>query len=280
MRRFEQVQVGFRGSGERCVMDEPFAAAKAYEGYIGRWSRVVAIEFLTWLDVPKRSSWFDVACGTGALTAGVLRGCEPARIDASDPNDGRIAFARQTILDSRASFSVGKGSRIAAMDGAYDAVIGGLAFPAIRDTSAALAEFRRIAKPGGTVAGYVWDFDGEMQLVRYFWDAAAELEPAAEKSDDDERFAICHPERLGAAWRSAGFADVEVRAIEAKAHFADFNDFWTPFLSGDSPAQKFVGSLDERRRALLRAQLRSALPITNDATITLTTRAWAVKGVA
>jgi SAM-dependent methyltransferase len=259
-------------------MDEPFAAAKAYEGYIGRWSSVVAIEFLAWLDVSKGARWFDVACGTGALTAAVLRGCEPARVDASDPNDGRIAFARQTIHDPRATFSVGGGTRIAATDGTYDAVIGGLAFPAIRDTPAALAEFKRIVKPGGVVAGYVWDFDGEMQLLRYFWNAAAEFEPAAEQSDDDERFAICHPQRLGAAWRGAGLADVEVRAIDAKARFTDFDDLWTPFSRGDSPAQTFVQSLDEHRRELLRAHLRSGLPVANDGSITLTTRAWAAKG--
>jgi SAM-dependent methyltransferase len=260
-------------------MDRPFGASQAYEGYIGRWSRVVAIEFLSWLKMPERAGWFDVACGTGALTAAVLARCDPARIDASDLNAERIAFARRTIIDVRASFTVSEGTIIAAADRTYDAVIGGLAFPAIRDTPAALAEFRRVTKPGATVAGYVWDFDGEMQLLRYFWDVATELEPAAETSDDDERFAICHPERLEAAWRAAGFDDVTVRAIDAQARFVDFNDFWTPFLSGESPAQKHVQSLDERTRELLRARVRGALPIAEDGSITLITRAWAVKGV-
>jgi SAM-dependent methyltransferase len=256
-----------------------FAAARAYEGYIGRWSRVVAIEFLSWLEKPEHAGWFDVACGTGALTAAVLARCNPARIDASDLNPERIAFARETIVDARVSFTVGEGTTIAAADGTYDAVIGGLAFPAIRDTPAALGEFRRVSRPGGTVAGYVWDFDGEMQLLRSFWNAATELDAAAETSDDDERFAICHPDRLGAAWRAAGLDDVTVRAIDAQAHFVDFNDFWTPFLGGDSPAQKHVQSLDERRREQLRARVRDALPIAEDGSITLITRAWAVKGV-
>jgi hypothetical protein len=134
-----------------------------------------------------------------------------------------------------------------------------------------------VTKSGGTVAGYVWDFDGEMQLLRYFWNTADELDPGAE-SGDDERFAICRPERLGAAWRDAGFSDVAVRAIDAQARFRDFDDFWTPFLRGEAPAQAHVQSLDPVHRTLLRDRLRAALPIAGDGSISLITRAWAAKG--
>ncbi|MGD0472361.1 MAG: class I SAM-dependent methyltransferase [Candidatus Velthaea sp.] len=271
-------QVRFRHLQERSSVTEPFAAAQAYEGYIGRWSRVVAAEFLRWLGAPERATWCDVGCGTGALTSAVLAFCNPARVDASDPNAERIAFARQAIADARATFTVGEAARISAPDRTYDAIVGGLAFPAIRDTAAALAELIRVGKPGGIVAGYVWDFDGEMQVLRYFWNAAAELEPQAEADSADERFALCHPDQLSAAWRAAGLHDVAVRAIDARARFAGFDDFWTPFLSGDSPAQTYVGSLDERRRAELCAALRRALPIASDGSITLVTRAWAVSG--
>jgi hypothetical protein len=271
-------QVEMRCGGEDVGVNYPFAAAKAYDGYIGRWSSVVAAEFVTWLDVPERASWFDVACGTGALTSAVLSLRAPARVDATDPNPERIAFAQQTIRDARASFSVGDGTSIAASAGTYDAVIGGLAFPAIRDTAAALAEFKRVSKPKALVAGYVWDFDGEMQLLRFFWNAATELDPGAEESGDDERFSICQPERLAAAWRSAGLTNVAVRAIDALACFRNLDDLWTPFLSGDSPAQKYVQSLADDRRSTLRVLLQRRLPVAEDGSITLIARAWAVKG--
>ena len=32
--------------------------------------------------------------------------------------------------------------------------------------------WRRVVRPGGTVAVYLWDYAGEMQFMRYFWDAA------------------------------------------------------------------------------------------------------------
>lgn len=260
-------------------MQTPIEDASAYEGYIGRWSRVVAREFLAWLDIPVKATWCDVACGTGALASVVLETCAPERVDGSDLDAERIAFARRTIPDERAEFRIGEGTSIAAPDGTYDALVNGLGFPQIRDTEKALAEFRRVTKHGGTVAAYLWDFDGEMQLLRYFWNAATEFEAEAESEDDAERFLICNPDRLGAAWRAAGFSDVAVRAIDARARFASFDDFWTPFLHGDSPAQTHVRSLDERRRGDLRERLRTTLPIARDGSIELVTRAWAAKGV-
>jgi hypothetical protein len=48
-----------------------------YDDYMGKWSRPVAGEFLTWLRVPPASRSLDVGCGTGALAgssrvAGIL----------------------------------------------------------------------------------------------------------------------------------------------------------------------------------------------------------------
>src|SRR5215203_3657595 len=44
----------------------------AYEPYVGRWSRLVAREFLGWLAVAPGGRWLDVGCGTGALAETIL----------------------------------------------------------------------------------------------------------------------------------------------------------------------------------------------------------------
>src|SRR5437667_2618768 len=84
-----------------------WASGAAYEPYVGRWSRLVAREFLAWLAVPPGSRWLDVGCGTGALTQVILELASPSEVKGVDPSEGFIAFAREQVHDPRASFEVG-----------------------------------------------------------------------------------------------------------------------------------------------------------------------------
>jgi hypothetical protein len=90
----------------------------------------------------------------------------------------------------------------------------------------------RVARPGGTVAAYVWDYAGKMELMRYFWDAAVMLDPTALEFDEGRRFPICQPTPLAALFESVGLQKVEVRPIDISTHFRDFDDYWSPFLAG------------------------------------------------
>jgi len=74
--------------------------------------------------------------------------------------------------------------------------------------------------------------------------------------------------------------DVETRAIVVPTVFADFDDYWSPFLGGQAPAPSYATSLDESERVTLREALRSRLPFRADGSIHLTARAWAVRGSA
>jgi hypothetical protein len=117
-----------------------------------------------------------------------------------------------------------------------------------------------------------------MQLMRHFWDAAVALDPAAGALDESVRSPVCRPEALAALWGDAGLADVETRAVDVPTVFADFDDYWTPFLSGQAPAPRYAMSLDEDRRAALRERLREELPSAPDGSIHLVARAWAARG--
>jgi SAM-dependent methyltransferase len=163
--------------------------------------------------------------------------------------------------------------------GGFDLVVSGLVLNQLPKPSDGVAEMIRVAKPGGVVAAYVWDFAEGMQMLRYFWDAAIELDPAAEELDQKRQFPLCHPDRLRELFEGAELADVCVRTIDAHAIFRDFDDYWTPFLSGrDLRAPGYVIALDEDRRARLRARLRANLPIRGDGSIHLLARAWAIRG--
>jgi hypothetical protein len=142
-----------------------------------------------------------------------------------------------------------------------------------------VAEMSRVVRAGGTVAVYVWDYAGEMQMMRSFWDAAIELDPRAAERDEGRRFPLCRPEALSALFGGAGLTSIDTRAIDIPTVFADFDDFWEPFLMGDAPAPGYCMSLDERARERLRDRLRETLPVSADGSIHLIARAWAVKGL-
>jgi SAM-dependent methyltransferase len=255
-----------------------WAAGNLYEPYVGRWSRIVAREFLPWLGVPKGKRWLDVGCGTGALTQCILRDCAPAEARGVDPSAGFVDFARAHTQD--ASFEVGDAQSLSADSGAFDAAVAGLVLNFVPKPDRAVAEMKRVLVRGGRVGAYVWDYAGKMELMRYFWDAAVELDPAARALDEGVRFPLCHLQPLAALFREAGLSSVEVRAIDAPTPFRDFDDYWTPFLGGQAPAPGYCMSLDEERRAALRERIRAKLPFRADGSIHLVARAWAVKGVA
>lgn len=256
-----------------------WASGAAYEPYVGRWSRLVAREFLGWLAVPPGRRWLDVGCGTGALSRAILEYAAPSAVMGLDPSESFIAFAREQVRDARVRFELGDARSLPSEAGRYDVVVSGLVLNFVPQPEQALGEMVRVARPGGMVAAYVWDYAGQMQLMRHFWDAAVALDPAALELDEGRRFPICQPEPLADLFRSEGLRQVETRAIEVPTVFRDFADYWSPFLGGQGPAPGYAMSLSEERRAALRERIRARLPIAPDGSIHLIARAWAVRGM-
>jgi SAM-dependent methyltransferase len=262
------------------VSTDRWAGGDAYEGFVGRWSRQVAPRFLEWLEVPAGGRWVDVGCGTGALSATILATASPASVLGVDPSADFVAHARSTVTDDRARFEVGTADAIPAETDAADAAAAGLVLNFVPDIPNALAEMRRVVRPGGRVGAYVWDYAGGMQIIRRYWEAAATVDPEGVEAIGAEHFPICEPGALAAAFRAAGLEDVDDRAIEIPAVFADFEDYWRPFLSGIGPAPGFNVRLDEAPRTAVRDRLQATLPFEPDGSIHLTARAWAARGTA
>lgn len=253
-----------------------WAAGDRYEPYVGRWSRLVAPEFLAWLAVPPGKRWLDVGCGTGALSQTIISSAQPGGVAGVDPSEGFLAFARTRV--PQAEFRVGDAQALTFEDGSFDAAVSGLVLNFVPDPAKAAAEMRRVVRPGGTAAAYVWDYAGEMQLMRRFWAAAVALDPAASALDESIRFSLCQPDALRALWTSAGLQNIEVRSIDVPTVFKDFDDYWSPFLGGQGPAPTYCMSLPEDQREWLRQHLQNTLPIEVDGSIRLIARAFAVRG--
>jgi SAM-dependent methyltransferase len=256
-----------------------WANGDKYEGYMGRWSRRVAREFINWLDVPAGGQWLDVGCGTGALSQTVLLLAKPASIKGIDRSEGFVDFARKRVQDDRVHFEVGDAEVLTDTSETFDAVVSGLVLNFIPHPERTLAEIRRVTKTGGMTAVYVWDYAEGMQFIRLFFDAAIELDSHAVVHDEGPRFPICRPDALRQLFESTGLQDVEVRSIEVPTVFRDFDDYWSPFLAGQGPAPGYAMSLSEESRAALRERIRARLPSNADGSISLFARAWAARGV-
>ena len=255
-----------------------WAAGKLYEPYVGRWSRLVAREFLAWIEVPAQRDWLDVGCGTGALSEVILQIAQPRSVKGIDPSAGFTEHARAHVADPRATFDVGDAQSLPLDTASRDAAVSGLVLNFVPHPEHAVAEMARVVRSGTVVAAYVWDYAGKMELMRYFWDAAAALDPAALELDEGRRFPLCQPAPLTELFAQAGLREVEVRAIDVPTRFRDFDDYWSPFLGGQGPAPGYAMSLSEERRGALRDRIRANLPIADDGSIHLIARAWAVRG--
>lgn len=259
---------------------DTWAAGKLYEPYVGRWSRLVAGEFLSWLEPEPGSDWLDVGCGTGALTETILGQAQPRSVKGVDSSPGFLDYARAHVSDPRATFEVADARALPVGSGEFDAAVAGLVLNFVPDASAAVREMARAVGPRGTVAAYVWDYAGAMELMRYFWDAAVELDPGAFALDEGRRFPLCQPDALRILFTDSGLDEVDVRAVDVPTRFRDFDDYWTPFLGGQGPAPGYAMSLGEERRNALRERIRGKLPVRPGGAIELIARAWAVRARA
>jgi SAM-dependent methyltransferase len=259
---------------------DTWAAGSAYEDFMGRWSRQLAPHFVRWLPVPDNVHWLDVGCGTGALTNAICMHASPSSVLGCDPAESFVEYARGHSPDVRASFMVARAGELPRHVDGYGCVTSSLALNFLPEPLVALREMRSIAAARGVVSACVWDYGGKMEFLRYFWDAAAAVDPRARQLDEAQRFPMCRPDALVDLFRAAELSDVRCEPIEIPTAFTSFEDYWQPFLGGTGPAPSFVASLEGDRREMLRRKLEGMLAQGSTGRTVLVARAWAVCGTA
>lgn len=259
---------------------DAWQAGDSYDAYMGRWSRQVAPRFLDSLDRPDGLDWLEVGCGTGALSAAILERCLPKSLISIDPSEGFLTRARANVPDRRVEFRLGDAQALTLEPATRDVVVSGLVLNFVPDKEKALAEMKRVARSGGIIGFYVWDYPGGgVEFMRAFWNAATALDPGALELTEDRRFPFCTPEGLTDLVKRAGIVSAECTAIEVPTVFKDFDDYWRPFTLGAGPAPGYCISLAPDARQRLKEKLHDSLSRAEDGSIHLKARAWAVKAV-
>ena len=258
-------------------MKDSWESGDSYEYYMGRWSRLVAESFIDWLSPSSGLKWIDIGCGSGALSETIINNNEPAELTAIDQSEAFVKTA-QKRLGSRVHCRVGDALLLPLDNSSVNIAVSGLVLNFIPKPEKALSEMRRITNTGGTVAAYIWDYVGKMDFLRYFWDAAVDIESEAFNLHESKRFPDSNAGALKKLFEKAGFVNIETTSFEITTHFRNFDDYWKPFLGGQGPAPGFVLSLDEDKKNKLRHTLKARLPTQPDGSISMVARAWAVRG--
>jgi ubiquinone/menaquinone biosynthesis C-methylase UbiE len=248
-------------------------AAENYDRHIGRYGPRLASQLIAAAGVGPEMSVLDVGCGPGALTRALVGA--GARVTAVDPSQPFATACQQRA--PRADVHVGSAEPLPFEDGTFDAALAQLVVNFMTDAPAGVREMARVTRPGGVVACAVWDYAGEMTILRRFWESAIALDPAAATRSESQRMQYCTPESLGELWSAAGLSDVTVTSCVVAADYEGFADLWAPLEAGVAPSGAYVVSLDPAARSAFAAEFRRRLGV-GDEPFSLSARAWIAVG--
>lgn len=254
----------------------------AYEKLMGRWSRQLALPFLDFVGTAEGERVLDVGCGTGHLAFAVARRSGAGEVRGIDVAQPYVEHARRHNQDPRVVFDVADACALPFPDRNFDRVLSLLVLHFVPEADQAIAEMRRVAKPGGVVGAAVWDARGGFVANRMFFDTAAALDhKAKERRARNYTRPMTRPGELQRAWRSAGLKNVVETTLMIRMEFASFSDFWTPYEGQEGPGADYVATLGEDERIRLRDALEAAyLDGEADGPRSYAALAWAVKGIA
>ena len=252
-----------------------------YELLMGRWSRRLAGPFLDFVGTAHGETVLDVGCGTGSLAFALAQKCQVTQLCGVDFSPAYVEHAKHHNPDPRIVFQVGDACALDFPDHSFDRVLALLVLHFVPRADQAIAEMRRVARPGSVVGAAVWDARGGFVANRIFFDTAAALDPEANaRRARNYTRPMTRPGELANAWRAAGFSNVVETTLSIRMEYESFADYWAPFEGKDGPHAEYVATLGDGERTRLRDAVSAAyLDGEADGPRSFAAVAWAVKGV-
>jgi ubiquinone/menaquinone biosynthesis C-methylase UbiE len=256
------------------------STGEGYERQMGRWSRRLAEPFLDFSGFANGEQVLDVGCGTGSLAFALAARAKVKSICGIDFSPEYITYAAHQNSAPGIEFKVGDACALPFPDSSFDRVLSMLMLHFVPKADQAIAEMRRVARPGSTVAAAVWDIRGGFVANRIFFDTAAMLDQAGnERRARNYTRPMTRPGELLAAWQKAGFENVQEGTLTIRMEFASFDDYWMPYVGKDGPGAEYVKSLTaDQERTLKDAVERAYLDGEQEGIRSYAATAWAVRG--
>jgi ubiquinone/menaquinone biosynthesis C-methylase UbiE len=249
------------GEGRAMAASSTFisASGEGYELLMGRWSRRLAEPFLDFCGWQDGESILDAGCGTGSLTFALAQRTKTANIEGIDFSSAYIEYATKYNHDPRIRFRVGDICALPYENAAFDRVMSLLVLHFVPRPEDAVAEMRRVARPGATVAAAVWDARGGFVANRIFFDTAATLDQkGSDRRARNYTRPMTRPGELASAWRTAGFIDIREAMLTIRMEFESFNDYWAPYVGKDGAGAEYVATLESAQQERLRDLVHAA----------------------
>lgn len=245
-------------------------AGDAYDRFMGRYSRPLALALVDWLGPDPGSRVVDVGCGPGALTGVLVDRLGAEHVAAADPTAPFVEACRERNpgVDVRRA----PAEDLPFDDGSFDVAAANLVVHFMADPVAGLTEMARVTRPGGRLAATVWDIHGRRTPMEPVWRGLDVVDPT--RPDEG----VSAGARRGATdelMARAGLRDVSGTELAVTVTHPSFEEWWEPYLHGVGPVGDAVAALDDRRRAQLEEVLRDDL---GDGPFELTAVAFAVRG--
>jgi ubiquinone/menaquinone biosynthesis C-methylase UbiE len=247
-------------------------AGDAYDRFMGRYSKPLAVRFADLLEVTEGQRALDVGCGPGALTDPLVARLGADHVSAIDPSAPFVESCRSRFpgVDVRQ----GAAESLPWDDGSFDVTGACLVVHFMTDPVGGVSEMKRVTQDGGWVGATVWDLAGSRAPMAPLWTAFAEVAP---EQPDETDFQGGSRESLLSILEGAALRDVEVTELAVTVTHPTFDEWWQPYLHGVGPAGEAVASLDPERRQHMEDTLRRNL---GDGPFDLTAVAWAGRGRA
>ncbi|NLT06071.1 MAG: methyltransferase domain-containing protein [Solirubrobacterales bacterium] len=243
--------------------------AEMAPGWEGRreWLMGISAPVNDWLlgavDPQEGESVLELAAGTGDLGFAIAERVGPdGRVISSDFAPEMVDVARRVGAErelGNVRYEVIDAERIDLPDDHVDAVVCRWGYMLMSDPAAALAETRRVLKPGGRLAFAVWtaaDRNPWAALPAMTLIQAGHME--LPEPGTPGILALADPDRIRELLHGAGFDEPALEEVGFTFRHPNFADQWATLRELTGPLARIIDALSESEREAVRTKLEAA----------------------